>query len=145
MIKTRVPLAIFYGTFVFRVTLVGRRCLIDQICWSKILLYAGCIIRGWLYVCVCVCVCVLHFSILSQLRSLSRFNTWLRSALWNSVWTHYTYASTEIRTVNLDTKFSTLQWLWPSRRCYFAELMRLFAIFRFTKCAVMTVGCSLMP
>jgi len=58
MIKTRVPLAIFYGTFVFRVTLVGRRCLIDQICWSKILLYDGCIIRGWLYVCVCVCVCV---------------------------------------------------------------------------------------
>jgi len=38
------------------------------------------------------------------------------------IWTHYTYASSEIRTVNLDTKFSTLQRLCPSRRRYFAEL-----------------------
>jgi hypothetical protein len=33
--------------------------------------------------CVCVYVCMLHFSMLSKLHCLYRFNTWLRSALWS--------------------------------------------------------------
>jgi len=147
MIKTRASVAIFYGTLVFRVTLVGRRCLVDHIYWSKFLLHAGYIIHGWLCVCVCVfCTSVYYPNCIAVMMFFIAYINLTPGILQRrEVWTHYTYASTEIRTVNLDTKFSTLQRPWPSRRRSFAELMKLFDIFCFTKCAVTTVGCSLMP